>query len=244
MSTQQKYAKDRVGSEKRSGHPTASPPMLSDYPELRSVISLALDAVVSSFYPQIIDEPFRAYLERVTVPATVAIYAPIAAMAAQAGRAAQESHAARTAGVADAAEKLAVCVADVAAAVQVRDDESAVIVARDASIAANLVADSETLRGDSAARALAAVAVAAAVHDAAAAAVQERAEAASLVAQAAIDAAAKVAESADAMTIAVDLQVYRAAAALQGIVLETCYHFAINVAASAAEAVLADGMPG
>jgi hypothetical protein len=216
---------------------------LSDYPELVPVISLALDAVVSSFYPEKIDDHFRAYLERVTTAATLAIYAPIAALTARVGRGAEDSRTVRTAEVARAAEDMATSVAKMAEALQTREEATAVTVARDASLAAELVAASDAFSDDQPAMAVTAAAVATAVHDAATAAVLERARAASLVAQSASAAASEVAAAADQATIAVELEVFQAAAALRGIALETCYQVAINYAASAAEAVLADGLP-
>jgi hypothetical protein len=236
---------DRVNESNSPSEPAgdAKAPQLSDYPELEPVIALALDAVVSSFYPEKIDARFRAYLERVSGAATLAIYAPIAALTVQTGRRAQDSRVVRTAAVAQAAENIAACVAEVAAALEARDGALAVAEARAASSAADLVAASTSLQGDQTGIAEMASVVASAVHDAATAAVLERARAASLVAQSATTAAAEVARAADEATVAVELEVFQAAAALRAIALETCYQVAINVAASAAEAVFADGLP-
>jgi hypothetical protein len=217
-------------------------PAISDYPELQPVVSLALDAVISSFYPQKIGQDLRNYLERVTSTATVATYAPIAAIALRTRRGAEDTRVARTTAVARAAQEMADRVAEVAAHLQTREQASADTVAREASKAAEKVALS-TGPEHPAQMAVTAASVAAAVHDAAAEALLETAHAAAVVANAATTAAAEVATAADAAALIIELHVLRSASALQAIALETCYQFAINTAASAAEAVLADGMP-
>ncbi len=223
---------------------TAGPvPVLSDYPELVPVLSLALDAVVSSFYPQRIGPDIRAYLERVTAAATVAIYAPMAEIARRSRTGAQVTRAARTAAVAREAGQIASCVAKVAAELQIREDASADTVARDVASAAELVVLTPGSGPDTRRVATTAAGVAVAAREAATAALLERARAAATVAQAASVAAAEVAASADAAAVEVELEVFRAASVLQGIALETCYQVAINFAASAGEAVLADGLP-
>jgi hypothetical protein len=207
------------------------------------VISLALDAVVASFYPEKIDADLRAYLDRVTTAATVAIYAPIAAIATRAGHGARDSQSTRGLDADWAADNLATTVAEVAAALRTREEEIAAIVANNAAVAAELVAASVASRANEPETAATAAAMTAVVDDAAADTAMERDRAAALVAQSATVAASQVASTADTVAVTNDVKISKAAAALQAIALQTCYHVALTVGASAAEAVLADGMP-
>lgn len=214
---------------------------LQDYPELEPVLTAAVNAAVASFYPEKIDAAVRAYLDRVTTAATLAIYAPIAAHAAQAARGAEDSRAAQTRAVAQAAAKITTHVTEAAADLQARAAASAAIIAQDVA-AADLVAASPTPDED--ATVLAAAEVAAAVHTAAAAADLERARAAAIVAQAATEAADVVAAVAEREAASVQLQIVESDTTARGLWLEACFRFATTFAGSAAEAVLADGMPG
>jgi hypothetical protein len=128
-------------------------------------------------------------------------------------------------------------------ALKSRAEEIAANVAKDAVVAAELVASSAASHADQTEAAATAAAMTVVVDDAAAAVVSERDRAAALVAQSATVAASVVAGKADAVTVANDSKLSQAAAALRAIALQTCYHLAITVGASAAEAVLADGMP-
>lgn len=213
------------------------------YPELTPVIALAVDAVIYTFgIDEEADAALVAHLERVTVAKTLPIYAPMAAIAAQAGRGALRSRDARAAAVARAAEAMAACVAEVAAVLQLRDEAHAQAVARDASDAAQLVAAS--LRdGDAPQAAATAAQVAAAVREAAAQAARERARAAALVAHAATSAAAGVAEAEDLVSVAVEVEAFTTASRVRAIALDTCYQAAIDVAATAAEQVLTNRTP-
>jgi len=97
-----------------------------------------------------------------------------------------------------------------------------------------LVVASVTPGGEGTA-ALAAVQVARAVHDAAAAKTRDLAQATTLVAQAAAWAAEEAADTANARDVAGKLEVFEAAATVQAIALNACYQVAINAAATAAE---------
>ena len=208
---------------------------VGEYPELQSILSLAVDAAVYTFdIDEEADRDLVSYLERAVAEALIAAYAPIAAIARQATRVADGVRAAQLKATAQTAQVMAVRVAEVAAALHARGDASAIRVAQAASDAADLVAASVTPGGEGEAAAAAAQ-VAAAVRDAAAMKSREHAKAAAIVAQAAANAAAKVNDSADVQNVAVELKVFEAAAAVQAIALDACYQVAINAAATAAE---------
>ena len=207
-------------------------------------MALAVDAVVHTFgIDEEADADLVAHLENVTVAKTLPIYAPMAAIATQAGRGARRSRDARAAAVARAAEAMAACVSEVATAVQLRNEAHAAAVARDASEAAELVAASILFESDAPKAAATAAHVAKAVRVAAAQAALERAQAAALVAQAAASAAAGVAEAEELVSVAVDLEAFTTASKVRAIALDTCYQAAIDVAATAAEQILTDRTP-
>jgi hypothetical protein len=138
-----------------AGHEHTEPaPNLMDYPELQPVLAMAMDAIVSSFYPEKIGTDFRAYLERVTEAAMAAIYAPVAATAARTAQRTDHLRAARTASVARAAEEMAAHVAETAAALKAQDDAAAATVAT-AAEAEDMALELETLESASAIRATA-----------------------------------------------------------------------------------------
>jgi hypothetical protein len=220
-----------------------SAPTLGDYPELKPVISSALDAAISSFYPEEIDAQLRAYLERVTVTATIAVYAPFARAAARAGHGVRDSRVLVAADASRAAGSLADGASETAAALHARTDAIAVTVANDATVAAKLVADAAAAQENETEVAATAAAMTVVVHHAAVEIDSERTRAASLVEQSASVAALKVAAKADTVAVWTELKYSQAASDLRTIALQTCYQVAFNVATSAGEAVLADGMP-
>lgn len=247
MSTELEKPRDAFDWVGGTGQPetdvAVAGPCLSDYPELEPVISSAMDSVVASFYPETFGADVLAYLDRVTVAATVAIYAPIAAIAARAGQGARRFRTTRSAEADRAAEHLATGVDETAEALHTRGEEIAVTVADNASVAAKLVAASPAARANEKEAAETAAAMEVVVDDAAEVIVVEQTQAASLVEQSATAAASGVAAAAEADTATSSSKLTEAAAALRTVALQTCYQVAFNVGASAAEAVLADGMP-
>lgn len=209
---------------------------LVDYPELVPVLLSARAAVVEAFD---IDESMQAdlvhALERVAVEAMVAAYAPMVVAATELKRVNEGSRSAQAVRVAGVAEVMAVRVGEIAAQLHRRDEDSALRVATEASVAADGVAASTT-PGIGVAKA---AEVAAAVHAAAESRAAEQASAAMVVAEMAASAALKVASEADAAAATVERKAFDAASSVQGIGLNMCYEIAIDAAASAAHRALA-----
>ena len=221
----------------------AATPGFSAYPELQPIRMLAVDAAVYTFAIDLETEhELVIHLEEMVADALIAAYAPIGAIARRATRVANGARDAQLAATAQTAQMMAAVVAEVAAAVRARGDDSAVKVAQAASDAADLVAASVEPGGEGAAASAAAL-VATAVRDAAAAKAEEHAQAAAVVAQAAASAAARMADTASVQDIAVELKVFEAAAAVQVIALDACYQVAINAAATAAANAYRKKMP-
>lgn len=218
-------------------------PGFSAYPELQPIRMLAVDAAIYTFAIDTETEhELVVHLEETVAEALIAAYAPIGAIARRATRVADGARAAQLAATAQTAQMMAEVVADVAAAVRARGQDSAEKVAQAASDAADLVAASVPAGGEGAAASAAAL-VATAVRDAAAAKAEEHAQAAAVVARAAASAAAKMADTANVQDVAVELKVFEAAAAVQVIALDACYQVAINAAATAAENAYRKQMP-
>ncbi len=209
---------------------------LVDYPELVPVLLSARAAVVEAFD---IDESMQAdlvrVLERVAVEAMVAAYAPMVVAATELNRVNEGSRSAQAVRVARVAEVMAVRIGEIAAQLHRRDEDSALRVAMEASVAADGVAASTT-PGIGVAKA---AEVAAAVHAAAESRAAEQASAAMVVAEMAASAALKVASEADAAAATVERKAFDAASSVQGIGLNMCYEIAIDAAASAAHRALA-----
>lgn len=211
----------------------SAPPDFDAYPELQPIRSWGVDAAIHAFGIEAEDDVVDQLNEMVG-SALVLAYAPIASIARETNRVAERARAAHLLETARISERTAIRVADVAAALQVREEAAAAKVAQAASDAAEFVAASVTPGGEEEA-VLAAVQVATTVHDAAAAKSAELAHAATLVADAAALAAAEATGTAKTQEVALELEVFEAAAAVQAIALNACYQVAVDAAATTAE---------
>jgi hypothetical protein len=203
------------------------------YPELEPIRLWGVNAAIYGFgikdETDLVDQ-----LDEVVITALVLAYAPIASIARETRRVTDRARAAQLIESARMAGMLAMRVADVAAALQASGESAATKVAQAATEAADLVAAS-VVPGGEAAAVSAAGKVATAVRDAAAAKAAELAHAATVVAQAAARAAVEANHTADIKDVAVRLEVFEAAAAVQAIAMNACYQVAVNAAAIAAE---------
>jgi len=208
--------------------------LLAQYPELSSILEQAVDATVYTFeIDEDVDQDLIHDLEDAIAVDLIAVYAPIVATAIQTAKTVEYSRATRLLATARTAQVMAERVAEAAAALQSRGDESANTAALAASNAAYRLAASVVTGGEAAA-ATAAARVATAVHEATAAKAQERAEAQVFVAAEAAAAAAEVVDGNEQHDVLSELRIFATAAAVQAIALSTCYQVALNSAATAA----------
>ena len=230
----------RFGAGRQQATELVPTPRITDfdaYPELQPIRVWGVDAAIYAFGIRN-ETDLLKHLEEAVGAALVLAYAPIASIARETARNADRARATQLAQSARIAEKMAIRVAEVAAALQASGDASATKVAQVATDAADRVAAS-VIPGGEAAAVSAASQVATAVHNAAVAKSTELARAATLVAEAAARAAAEATDTADVQAAALKSEVFEAAAAVQAIALNACYQVAINAAATAAEKQLA-----